>query len=79
MYLSETEYSLVLVLLDAALDESRPSDGWTASSLLSRQFGLSGEQIAVHVLRVNHKAEEIGRRRLIASHKGLGYRLNPYM
>jgi hypothetical protein len=30
-------------------------------------------------MRINQKAQAIGGRRLILSHKGRGYRLNPYM
>ena len=77
LYLSSAERSLMRVLLETAVTPG--SDGWVAASLLRSRLGLSEEQIAVHVLRINRKAAEIGGRKLIVSHKGLGYRLNPYM
>lgn len=40
---------------------------------------IPADQVAVHVMRINRKAKIIGGRRLILSHKGRGYRLNPYM
>ena len=39
----------------------------------------SAGQIAVLVHRINLKAAAIGDRRLIVSHRGRGYRLNPHM
>mgnify|MGYP003301614180 CR=1 FL=1 len=79
LYLSPDECSLVLALLEAAVGNDRQPGGWVAASLLRSRLGLSKNQIAVHILRVNHKAAEIGGRRLVAGHKNKGYRLNPYM
>ena len=82
--LSTQEKRIVTALADASRDTG---DGYVTTERLQylstdptkAALPCSSGQIAVLVHRINRKAAVIGDRRLIVSHRGRGYRLNPYM
>ena len=82
--LSSQERRIVTALADAGRDTG---DGFVTTERLQylstdptqATLPCSSGQIAVLVHRINQKAMVIGDRRLIISHRGRGYRLNPYM
>ena len=82
--LSTQEKRIVTALADASRDTGDgfvPTERLQSLSTDPTQATLpcSSGQIAVLVHRINQKAMVIGDRRLIISHRGRGYRLNPYM
>jgi hypothetical protein len=84
LHLSMQERRIVGALADACRDTD---DGYVATERLQalctdgtpESLPCSAGQIAVLVHRINERAAVIGDRRLIISHRGRGYRLNPYM
>lgn len=89
--LSDTELDILLLLLSAAVRAPDADASWVSRTEVARAFacpdspypgrvnGLPVSQIPVYVSRINRKALPIGGRRLIDSHPGKGYRINPYM